>query len=264
MRFAIAVSAVAVSFLLSANVSATTFSGYVGNRTDSSGTTVDTAGGISASGNAWAVTGGSATDKGVRLDFSATQVSGGQWQYSYSFTQASTALKSLANFDLAVGSLFQASDLVSWNATITDLSGNPISGTPTGPTAGTTAPASLSENTGSLSSPVTRSVTGFRWTVSGLPSSAYGFTIDITSSLAPIWGDFIISAAENTKSDYLAAWNSQLGVITAAAVGNGNNGGYILIPGASVSTVPLPPAVLLLLSGLGFMVLGGARRSRRS
>jgi len=265
MRFAAYLSAISVSLLLSTGASAQAvsvagYTGYVGNRTDGSGTLIDTAGGLSASGNAWAVTGGSINNKGVRLDFSATPASGNLWTYSYTFSQASGALKSLGNFDLSVGSLFQPSDLASWTATATDSTGATLAISPTGPTAGSTGAATLSENTGSLSGPVVKSVSGLQWV---LPASAYGFTVELSSTLAPIWGDFIVSASETTKTDYLAAWNSQFGLSTANAVGDGNNGGYVLIPGV-VSAVPLPPALLLLLSGIGFMSLIGARRSRGS
>ena len=67
------------------------YSGYVGNRTDGTGAIIDTAGGMSATGNAWAATGTNILNKGVRLDWSVDS-SGGNWVYTYSFTMASGAL----------------------------------------------------------------------------------------------------------------------------------------------------------------------------
>lgn len=202
---------------------------------------------LDASGNAWAATGGSTANKGVRLSFSVDKISNSDWAYSYTFVAGSTAQKQVGHFDLEVGAGFTPGSLLSWSSS--------VAGT-TGPDVGTTAAATLSEPTGTVASPFNRSLFGLQWL---FPTNTFAFTITLHSSLAPIWGDFIVESSETTANPptFLAAWNHGLGSDTNAAIVTGNDAaGYALVPGA----VPVPASLPMLIGALG--LLGVARRRR--
>ncbi len=209
------------------------YSGYVGNRTNGSGVTIDTAGGMSATGNSWAATGTSKNNKGVRLDWTVDP-SEGNWVYTYTFTMASGAQKDIQNFDLQVADGFTASDLVS--ALITA----PASGV-TGPTVGLTLPGSISENTGAVATPTVLTITkGYQWICAG--ATDYTYTMTITTTRPPVWGDFIVfsSATTSNPSEYLTAYNSDFGVAKGTfPIAGGTYDGHMAVPG------PVPPAQTL-------------------
>jgi hypothetical protein len=202
------------------------YSGYVGNRTDGTGVTIDTAGGMSATGNSWAATGNSKKNKGVRLDWSVDPM-GDNWLYTYTFTMASEASKDIQNFDLQVADDFAASDLVS------NLVTAPATAV-TGPTAGLTLPGGISENSGALAAPTVLTITkGYQWSCAGTDDHTY--TMTITTTRPPVWGDFIVYSSEQTATDYLTAYNSDFGAAkgTFPSLG-GTYDGFVAAPG------PLP------------------------
>jgi hypothetical protein len=209
------------------------YSGYVGNRYDEFGVLIDTAHGMSATGNSWAATGSSKANKGVRLDWSVDP-SGGNWVYTYSFTMASGAHKDIQNFDLQVADDFTASDLVSALVTA------PATGV-TGPTAGATLPAGISENSGAVATSTVKTITkGYQWVSAG--ATDFTFSMTITTTRPPVWGDFIVYSSEQTATDYLTAYNTDFGAAkgTFPATG-GTYDGHVAVPGP---LPPLPPQTL--------------------
>jgi hypothetical protein len=226
----VAVIAMLVASPFGAKGWAALYSGYVGNRTNGSGVTIDSAGGMSATGNSWAATGASKNNKGVRLDWSV-DTSGEEWVYTYTFIMASGALKDIQNFDLQVADDFAASDLV------TALVTAPATGV-TGPTAGFTLPAGISENSGALAAPTVKSIAkGYQWVSGG--TADYTFTMTINTTRPPVWGDFMVYSSEQTTSDYLTAYNSDFAAAKGAfPTAGGTYDGHVAVPG------PLPAQTL--------------------
>lgn len=211
------------------------YSGYVGNRTNGSGVVIDTAGGMSATGNSWAVTGNSKNNMGVRLDWSVDP-SGGNWVYTYAFSMGSGAQKDIKNFDLQVADDFIASDLV-----LASVSA-PATGV-TGPTAGSTLPAAISENSGAVATPTLKNITtGYQWVCAG--ATDYTYTMTITTTRPPVWGDFIVFSSAQTANPptYLTAYNSDFGVAKGTfPTTGGTYDGHVAVPGPLPQ---LPPQTL--------------------
>jgi len=208
-----------------ANSWADLYSGYVGNRTNASSVVIDTAGGMTASGNSWAATGNNKANKGVRLDWTVDSFNG-NWVYTYTFGMASGALKDILNFDLQMASDFVASDLVSASVS------TPATGV-SGPTAGVALPAAISENYGAISPTPSQLIIakGYQWSFAGTADNT--FTLTITSTRAPVWGDFIVSSSEQTATEYLTAYNSAFGTTKGAfpTTGGVYDGQGVAVPG---------------------------------
>jgi hypothetical protein len=97
---------------------------------------------------------------------------------------------------------------------------------------------------------------GIKWgnEVEGNP---YSFTI--VTDRSPMWGDFYAKGGTYDDGAFqLYAYNTMFGTDAANlyAIGNGNNGGWVLVP--DTSSVPIPSAVLLL--GAGLMGMAGLRK----
>ena len=79
------------------------------------------------------------------------------------------------------------------------------------------------------------------------------FTLTFNSPEAPMWGSFFGYGGTTNNFGDAVVYNMQFGVTTNAVIGNGNNGGYVLTPGAAV---PEPGTICLLGGGLfGLWVL---------
>ena len=221
------------------------FSGEVANLRDATGALVGDSD-ADATGNAWAVTGGSPANKGVRLSYSVDKISATDWAYTYTFISASGAQKQVAHFDLEVGSAFTAASLLSVTTNVVGAAG---------PIAGVTAPSNLSEPAGLVSAPQTKGLFGLQWI---FPTGTFGFTVTLHSDRAPIWGDFIVKSSETTANppNFLTTWNHGLGADVTTPIITGNDAaGYVLVPGAPV---PLPASLPMLLGACA--ALGWARR----
>jgi hypothetical protein len=96
---------------------------------------------------------------------------------------------------------------------------------------------------------------GIKWGTDNGPTT---LAITIITDRAPMWGDFYAKDGEYSGQKQYA-YNSMFGSDTNAPIGNGNNGGWVLVPDTTV--VPIPSAVWLLSSGLIGLV--GLRRKFR-
>jgi hypothetical protein len=113
----------------------------------------------------------------------------------------------------------------------------------------------------------------------GIPGDIYGVKWDTTADpldydfsiitvRAPIWGDFYAKDGKSGGADVIA-YNTNFGNDTTTAIGNGNAGGWLLIPdttgggGGQETPVPEPGTFVLLGSGLVALGLFGRRKLRK-
>ncbi len=78
------------------------------------------------------------------------------------------------------------------------------------------------------------------------------FTLSFNSQDAPMWGSFFGYAGSTNNFGTALVYNTQFGVATGSAIGDGNNGGYLLTPGAPV---PEPGTICLVGGGLLGMII---------
>ena len=104
----------------------------------------------------------------------------------------------------------------------------------------------------------------------GLPGVIYGLkwnfnnalavTISIHTDRAPMWGDFYAKDGfygkdgkdnNNGEAQWVYAYNSMFGMSTNSLIGNGNAGGFVLVPDTTPTpAVPEPGTLILLAAGL--------------
>ncbi len=195
-RLMLLLLSVVLALLMATGAWADIYSGAISNRTDGSGTgtLLDTEGGLSAVGNAWADSGNNLVNKGVRLEWSVNYNATSQiWTYTYTCLLGTGNKQAAYNFDIETAQNFTASNLVSWK--VTDLSGN-VETDPAGPGTflGTEAPAL---QTGSVGSGTQMTLFGYNWSFPlgfGLTNgtNADGNTVTIQTTRAPMWGDILL------------------------------------------------------------------------
>jgi hypothetical protein len=269
MKIAISISllALSISFLMTVsfqtNALATIYTGSITNLgiTDTAAFDAATLKGV---GNAWGVLSTTAQPRGLTLSWTVASV-GSNWQYDYTLAGATKAVdKYLTNFDLGTSSDFSPSDILSWTAYRASATTN------ASPSTGINMIDVSSSTTASLSaasitepSSPSKTIYGIQWHISGAPTNIVKdyastmFTLSFLSDRSPLWGDFLAWSETSSGGSSPLAWDKQFGIPTTALVGDGNNGGYVLVPGA---TVPVPPSLILFGSGLISLIGFGFRK----
>lgn len=103
----------------------------------------------------------------------------------------------------------------------------------------------------------------------GLPGYIYGLkwdfkdllevTITIITNRAPMWGDFYAKDGKDNVDgewQWVYAFNSMFGMSTNSPIGNGNAGGFVLVPDTTPTPAALEPGTLILLAA-GLLGVGG-------
>lgn len=266
-----------IGVLFATNAFATLYSGSVSNMgiTDQAVVNAAPIRGIS---NAWGQYASRpqnpAPDRGVTLSWAVESVEN-SWKYTYTMDGAIHGTDKWVNFiALETPADFTPADVSGWSLIRTEAA-SPVQPTPladiipmdvTSLTTGPAAAASLTAPSmaGYSPAPAALSLTGVRWATPTAPTyvvkdkASNMFVLTFLSDRAPMWGDFLITSGASAGAGTPTVINSKFGLDTAAAVGNGNNGGWALVPGDKAAPVPVPAAFYMF--GSGLIGLLGARR----
>jgi hypothetical protein len=262
--------------LFATNAPATLYSGSVSNMGITDQAAVDAAP-VRGISNAWGQytsrPSNPAPDRGVMLSWTVESV-GNYWQYTYTMDGAIHGTdKWVNNIAIETPSSFQASDVLSgWKLIRTEADvptqPTPVANiVPVDVTSITTGPSAAAPLTGAslpLYNPAlpTTIMTGIQWSTPTAPTFvvkdmvANMFVLTFISDYAPMWGDFLITSGASAGAGGPTVVNAKFGIDTSAPIADGNNGGWMLVPGVKAAPVPIPAPFLLFgsgLAGLGFL-----------
>ena len=178
------------------------------------------------------ISGASAWDTAVLSWTVDNESNPGYWTYDYEWSAIN---KGLSHLNIEVSTVFDLeNDLYSYNSYLTGIKA--VEG-----------PQTFDEIGGSIF--------GIKWDLNDTAEDIMYFHLTLVSTKAPMWGDFY---AKDGNGGTVNARNLNFGTDTTDPIGDGNNGGWVLVPD---TVVPIPSAILLL--GSGLIGLVGFRRKIR-
>jgi len=165
------------------------------------------------------------------LEWSVTH-NGSRWVYEYTFSDHGNGnqLRDVSHVIIEVSETFTLGNI---------MAGTTIDGE---------GPKTYTTNRSNPEMP--NDIWGIKWDVN-TDTTEYSWTI--ISDRMPMWGDFYAKGGGDT-----VAYNMMFGTDTSAAIGNGNAGGWVLVP--DTTTVPIPSTAYLLGFGVVGLMLGRRRK----
>jgi hypothetical protein len=200
---------------------------------------------VGTNSNAWR---GQFETQGIRLGWVVTQ-DGDHWLYEYRLDGAQKAVgKTVNSFCIGTPEGFASTDLLAGWSLVEPVNGveehgSVKDGVATDVTSILTRPGSAQSYT-AVSGLAT--AYGIRWRMAGgyfqedVPNMM--FTLTFSTRRAPTWGDVILESDVESGGGPTTAWNTHTLDWTDAPLADGNNGGWVLVPGIA-GTDTEPPEV---------------------
>jgi hypothetical protein len=174
-----------------------------------------------------------AAEGGFRISWNIS-FSGGLWHYTYTLTNLDGTLldKELSHWILEVSANFTAANIFN-------------------------SSHAFELKTYSGADPSNPNLPG---SIYGLKFEGTGPTFSFDSDRAPMWGDFYAIDGKNTDPPP-SAYNTGFG--TDPTAGTTNFTPWIAVPNTTTTAIPEPTSVLLVGTGLSFLLLWSRRRSKK-